>query len=64
LENEPERAYRAFECFLNFPSGERTLLEAFQVYTDNTVYAVYEALGWELAYVSPGSTGRFVVQSL
>jgi hypothetical protein len=30
LENEPERAYRAFECFLGLPSGERTLLEAYR----------------------------------
>src|SRR5215211_1134332 len=30
LENEPERAYRAFECFLSLPGGERTLLEAYR----------------------------------
>jgi hypothetical protein len=30
LENEPERAHRAFECFLSLPSGERTLLEAYR----------------------------------
>jgi hypothetical protein len=30
LENEPERAYGAFECFLSLPSGKRTLLEAFR----------------------------------
>jgi hypothetical protein len=34
LENEPERAYRAFECFLSLPSGERTLLEADKVVKD------------------------------
>jgi len=28
LENEPERAYRAFEVFLSLPDGKRTLLEA------------------------------------
>jgi hypothetical protein len=30
LDNEPERAYRAFESFLSLPSGERTLLEAYR----------------------------------
>lgn len=35
LENEPERAYRAFECFLNLPSGERTLLAAYRNHVDN-----------------------------
>src|SRR5215217_9358256 len=30
LEIEPERAYRAFECFLSLPSGERTLLAAYR----------------------------------
>jgi hypothetical protein len=27
LANEPERACRAFECFLTLPSGPRTILE-------------------------------------
>ncbi len=35
LENEPERAYRAFECFLNLSSGERTLLEAYRQHVGN-----------------------------
>jgi hypothetical protein len=35
LENEPERAYRAFESFLSLPSGERTLLEAYRRHVDN-----------------------------
>src|ERR671920_2173259 len=35
LENEPERAYRAFVCFLNLPSGERTLLEAYRRHVGN-----------------------------
>jgi hypothetical protein len=35
LENEPERAYRAFECFLNLPSGDRTLLEAYRQHVRN-----------------------------
>src|SRR5215218_2691733 len=35
LENEPERAYRAFETFLNLPSGERTLLEAYRRHVGN-----------------------------
>ena len=35
LENEPERAYRAFESFLNLPSGERTLLEAYRRHVGN-----------------------------
>jgi hypothetical protein len=36
LENEPERAYRAFECFLGLPSGERTLLEAYRRHVGNS----------------------------
>src|SRR5215218_4077803 len=35
LENEPERAYRAFECFLSLPSSERTLLAAYRNHVDN-----------------------------
>jgi hypothetical protein len=35
LENEPERAYRAFECFLSLPSSERTLLEAYRRHVGN-----------------------------
>src|SRR5215208_5465444 len=35
LENEPERAYRAFECFLSLPSGERTLLRAYKQHVGN-----------------------------
>lgn len=35
LENEPERAYRAFECFLNLPSGQRTLLAAYKQHVGN-----------------------------
>src|SRR5215211_9032520 len=35
LENEPERAYRAFECFLSLPSGERTLLGAYRRHVGN-----------------------------
>src|SRR5215210_5025821 len=35
LENEPERAYRAFEGFLGLPSGERTLLEAYRRHVGN-----------------------------
>src|SRR5215203_3131456 len=35
LENEPERAYRAFESFLNLPTGERTLLEAYRRHVSN-----------------------------
>src|SRR5215217_13814 len=35
LENEPERAYRAFECFLILPSGERTLLGAYRRHVGN-----------------------------
>src|SRR5687767_12734256 len=35
MENEPERAYRAFECFLSLPSGERTLLAAYRRRVDN-----------------------------
>ena len=35
LENESERAYRAFECFLSLPSGERTLLAAYRQHVGN-----------------------------
>lgn len=35
LENEPERAYRAFESFLALPSGERTLLGAYRQHVGN-----------------------------
>jgi hypothetical protein len=35
LENEPERAYRAFESFLRLPSNERTLLEAYRQHVGN-----------------------------
>jgi len=35
LENEPERAYRAFECFLSLPGGEKTLLEAYRRHVGN-----------------------------
>jgi hypothetical protein len=35
LENESERAYRAFESFLSLPSGERTLLEAYRQHVGN-----------------------------
>jgi len=35
LENEPERAYRAFESFLALPSGGRTLLAAYRQHVGN-----------------------------
>jgi len=35
LENEPARAFRAFESFLSLPSGERTLLGAYRRHVDN-----------------------------
>jgi hypothetical protein len=35
LENEPERAYRAFGSFLSLPSGERTLLAAYRQHVGN-----------------------------
>jgi hypothetical protein len=35
LENEPERAYRAFESYLALPGGERTILEAYRHHVDN-----------------------------
>ncbi len=35
LVNEPERAYRAFECYRNLPSGERTLIEAYRQHVGN-----------------------------
>ena len=36
LENEPERANRAFEVFLSLPGGERTLLEAYRRHVGNS----------------------------
>ena len=35
LTSEPERAYRAFGCFLSLPTGERTLLEAYRRHVGN-----------------------------
>ena len=35
LENEPERAYLAFEVFLGLPGGERTLLGAYRRHVGN-----------------------------
>jgi hypothetical protein len=35
LENEPERAYRAFGVFLTLPSAERTLLAAYRHHVGN-----------------------------
>jgi|SRR5215210_7705604 len=35
LENESERGFRAFESYLNLPSGERTLLEAYRHHVGN-----------------------------
>ncbi len=35
LENEPERAYRAFESYLTLPSGERTILSAYRHHVGN-----------------------------
>src|SRR5215208_2322187 len=36
LANEPARAYHAFECFLNLPSGERSLLAAYRRHVGNS----------------------------
>ena len=35
LENETERAYRAFEVYRNLPSGERTLIAAYRHHVGN-----------------------------
>ncbi len=35
LENEPERAYRAFESYRNLPSAERTVIAAYRHHTGN-----------------------------
>jgi hypothetical protein len=35
LQNEPERAYRAFESFLSLPTSERTLLGAYRQHVGN-----------------------------
>ncbi len=35
LENEPERAYRAFESYLTLPSNDRTILAAYRSHVGN-----------------------------
>jgi hypothetical protein len=35
LENEPERAYRAFESYRSLPSSERTLIKAYRQHVSN-----------------------------
>jgi hypothetical protein len=35
LENESERAYRAFESYRNLPSSGRTLIEAYRRHVEN-----------------------------
>jgi len=35
IENEPERAYRAFEAYRNLPGGRRTLIEAYRQHVGN-----------------------------
>jgi hypothetical protein len=35
LDNEPERAYRAFEFYRNLPSGDGTLIEAYRQHVGN-----------------------------
>jgi hypothetical protein len=35
LENEPRRAFEAFQTFLSLPSGDRTIIEAYRVHVDN-----------------------------
>ena len=35
LDSEPERAFRAFECYRNLPSGERTLIAAYRQHVGN-----------------------------
>jgi hypothetical protein len=35
LDNESERAHRAFECFMSLPSGERMLLAAYRRHVGN-----------------------------
>jgi hypothetical protein len=39
LENEPERAYHAFERYLTLPAGDRTLLEAYRQHAGNPLAA-------------------------
>jgi hypothetical protein len=53
LENEPERAYRAFECFLSLPSDHRTIVEAYRVYVGNS-----EAVKPSDTWTKPSSMGR------
>jgi len=45
LENEPERAYQAFESYRNLPSGKRTLIEAYRQHV-STPYAVKPSDTW------------------
>ncbi len=35
LENEPERAYRAFQAFLSLPNTDRTVVEAYRSHVGN-----------------------------
>jgi len=35
LENEPKRAFQAFQTFLRLPSGSRTVVEAYRRHVDN-----------------------------
>jgi hypothetical protein len=35
LENEPDRAYEAFQTFLSLPSGDRTLVAAYRAFVGN-----------------------------
>jgi hypothetical protein len=52
LENEPERAYRAFESFLTLPSSERTIINAYRTYVGNpdAVKASDTWSGWSSHY--------------
>jgi hypothetical protein len=57
LENEPERAYRAFESFLALPGGERTLLEAYRQHVGNPDAAKPPIRGVGGRVSSPGGRG-------
>jgi hypothetical protein len=57
LENEPERAYRAFESYRSLPRGERTLIEAYRQHVGNPHAAKPQTRGADGLASSPGAKG-------
>ena len=57
LENEPERAYRAFESYRSLPSGERTLIAAYRRHVGNPNAANPQTLEADGPASLPGASG-------